>query len=154
MRTIILAALFLGGSALAANAESFTFTGTGTGTNAISVTAPDGAVVTAGFNAGKAQLTYASGKTVTSTSTCEQHSATPPIGIFQQYGECTLSDSNGNSSVLYGCTPTKEAGAENCVGGLWGTSGAYAGKSGTLSWHGTVSADGKTGAFTGTGQWN
>jgi hypothetical protein len=154
MKTMILVALLMGGSALAAHAESFTFTGSGTGTNAVSVTAPDGAVVTAGFNSGKAQLTYASGKTVTSTSTCEQHSASPPVGIFQQLGECNLSDPNGNSSVLYGCNPTKDKAAENCVGGLWGTSGAYAGKSGTLSWHGTVSPDGKTSMFNGTGQWN
>ena len=154
MKTMILAALFMGGSALAAHAESFTFTGAGTATNTISVTAPDGSPVAAAFNSGKAQLTYASGKTVTSTSTCEQHSASPPVGIFRQLGECNITDPTGNSSILYGCNPTKDMAAANCVGGLWGTSGAYAGKSGTITWHSTVSADGKTATFTGTGQWN
>jgi hypothetical protein len=154
MKPIILAALLLGGSALAANAESFTFTGSGTTINAMSVTAPDGSAVVAAFNSGKAQLTYASGKTVTSTSTCEQHSTPPPVGVFQQMGECNLTDPTGNSSILFGCNPSKDKAAANCVGGLWGTAGAYAGKSGTLSWHATSSADGKSATFTGTGQWN
>lgn len=152
MKTFILAALLLGGSALAVHAETFTFNGTGTPTNQLTVPGPNGTTRTAGFNVSKGVTTLASGKALPTDSTCAAWPSGPG-DLFQSHGMCTFSDSTGAGYIRFGCNPAKEAMEENCVGGIWGTSGAYAGRSGSMAWHGKSSTDGKTATFAGAGQW-
>ena len=89
MKTLILSALLLGGSAVAAQAETFTFTSTSTTTGAIVAPISDQKPVTAGWLTSSGQTVYASGKTETSTGDCDQWS-TPPGSTFQGNGVCAL----------------------------------------------------------------
>jgi hypothetical protein len=153
MKHLILAAILAGGTALAAHAETFTFTGTSTLSNALSVTPAGGKPVEAAFNTGKGQTIMASGKKLDTTNTCAAWSAMPG-GIFDELGMCTFTDATGAGSILFGCNLNNKDMTGDCWGGLWGTGGAYTGKRGSISWHNTLAADGKTGASAGTGQWN
>ena len=152
MMRLILAAVLVAGPALVAQAETFTFTGTGTNTNQIAIQTPNGAPLTAAFGTSKTQTTYAGGKTVTIDSTCANWPAIPG-DIFREHGMCTFTDSTGAGYIRFGCNPAKEAMESNCVGGIWGSSGVYAGRSGTMAWHGKPAPDGKSGLIAGAGQW-
>ncbi|HEY5288612.1 MAG TPA: hypothetical protein VIJ59_01135 [Caulobacteraceae bacterium] len=153
MKTIVLAALLLGGSAVAAHAESFTFKGTSTSANGVAAARPDGKLMTAGFSNGTGQTTMASGKVLATTSSCAGWSS-QPADIFAQHGICTFSDATGAGTILFGCNPIKDPAEADCVGRLGGTGGAYAGRTGTITWHAKNSPDGKTGAVWGEGHWD
>lgn len=155
MRTLLLSILLLGASAVTANAESFTFTSTSTGSNQIVAPITGGKPVTSGSLAGTSQVTYASGKKTTNTFNCNNWS-TPPGSLFQGNGACLFSEPGGNqASIVSGCDFTnKDQSESDCWGALTGMAGAWANKTGTISWHAKTSADGKTGTASGTGQWN
>ena len=154
MKTLILSALLLGGSAFAAQAESFTFTSKSTTTNSIIAPLPDTKPVVAGWLTTSGQTVYASGKTEASTGDCDQWT-TPPGSTFQGNGVCALTTSAGDKyTIVFGCDfANKEMTEGACWGGLNGISGAHAKKLGVLSWTFKTNADGKTGGATGTGQW-
>jgi hypothetical protein len=153
MKTIILAALLVGGSALAAQAETFTFSGTTTSVNSVSVTSPRGTRTGGGYSESRGTVTYAGGKTVESAARCVGWSG-PPGDIFS-HGVCNLTDSAGTNSVGFRCLPdAKMTNEQSCVGGIWGTGGAYANRTGTLTWHSKDAADGKTSAYNGVGQYD
>lgn len=154
MKTIILAALMGGLSALSAHAESYTFNAHGGVDNAIQVTGMDGKPIGGAFLSGTSVTTMASGKTINGAYKCEFHSALPG-GIFDQLGVCTVTDDVGSFYQLVGCNPTNKDGTEmDCWAGLRGTAGLYAGKGGSGSWHSRPSVDGKTGVAFGQGAWN
>ena len=154
MKSILLAALLLGGTALAAHAERFTFKAVGTTQNSIQVKGDDGKPIGGAFLTGMADATMASGKVLHQAYNCEQHTALPG-GIFQFLGVCTVTDAGGAFYELFGCNPTnKEMTETDCWAGAQGTGGAYAGKTGRVTWHSKPGADGKTGEAWGEGAWN
>jgi hypothetical protein len=154
MKSILISLLLVGASALAAQAETFTFTSVGTTQNAINAPVLGDKPVMAVFIETKATITYASGKAATNLGHCASWSTTPG-STFEIDGACVDTESNGDQdSIVYGCDyADKERTKADCWGYLTGMSGGLAGKSGTISWHQSISPDGK-GAANGVGQWN
>jgi len=152
MRTLVLAAVLAGGLVFGVHAESFTFTSTGSNTSEISTPGPNGSVRIAAFGVSKGVTSYVGGKNMTTENTCASWPSQPG-DLFASHGMCTFSDASGTGYIRFGCNPDKDPVQANCVGGLWGTGGAYAGRSGTLAWHAKSAADGKTAEFAGGGQW-
>ena len=155
MKILLVSVLMVGVSALAAQAESFTFTSTSTLLNSAAFAAPGETPVLAAFVDSKSKTTYAGGKVETNDASCASWSA-PPASIFQTNGVCNFTTAGGEkASILFGCNPrSKDQTESDCWGGLLGVTGARAGKSGTISWHQKLNADGKGGAANGVGQWN
>ena len=154
MKTILLAAVMVAGTALAAHAERFTFKAVGTVQNAIQVTGEDGKPIGGVFQSGTVETVWASGKAAHGTYSCESHT-TLPNEIFQYLGVCTAKDDAGSFYELIGCDSTNKAMTEDdCWAGLVGTDGAYKGKHGRATWHGRGGPDGKTGEAVGEGAWN
>src|SRR5579863_3976948 len=153
MKSIVLAALLVSGSMLSAQAETFMFSGATTAVNGVTVKTPRGATIGGGYSEGRGTTTYAGGKTVDSSSRCLGWSG-PPGDIFSHV-VCTVSDPTGTAEVSARCLPdVKIATEQSCTGGIWGTGGAVAGRTGTLTWHSKAAPDGKTGAYNGVGQYN
>lgn len=152
MKLIFASAVLLCASITAAQAESFTFEATATITNAVMLTsgpAPYGATMSKGTS----QVTYASGKKATNNFTCAAW--TTPPGVTNQNGACLFSESaEDTASIASACAVDAKTNMADCWGQLRGISGRYKGKTGTISWHGTISADQKTGKSVGTGMWN
>ena len=156
MNAILVALIALGATASAASAETFTFTSTSTTQNAVvAPVAGSDKPVQAAFITGASKATYASGKPTTNPCPCANWSSTPG-SIFDSYGACTYTEPGGDTaSIVAGCSYTnKERTEADCWGGLNGLGGPHKGKTGSMSWHNKTSADGKTGAAVGTGQWN
>jgi hypothetical protein len=154
MKTIFLAALLVGGSALAVQAESFTFKAVGSMQNSVMVTGDDGKPIGGVFLSGTADADMASGKKLRQAYSCEEHTALPG-GIFTYLGVCTVSDDTGKFYELFGCNDANKAMTEaDCWAGATGTDGAYKGKHGRATWHSKPGADGKTGESLGQGAWN
>lgn len=155
MKTLLAAVLLLGASSAAAKAETFTFSTTSTATNQIIAAVANDKPVVAAFATGSGQNVYASGKKTTDTFNCANWSATAG-SIFQTYGACVYTELTGDqASIVIGCDFTNKAQTEaDCWGGLTGTVGSVANKTGTISWHQKLGADGKSGTASGTGQWN
>ena len=151
MKILALAAMLAASTAFSAQAESFNFSGTATLGAMVSVTGPDGKPVTTAFNTGKGQTVMA-GKSLATDSSCAANTALPG-GVFEQLGQCTFTDPTGGASILFGCNANKAPGESDCWGELWGTSGAYSGRHGAMTWHNKANADGKTAAYNGVGQW-
>lgn len=151
MKTLVLATALAGGLALGAHAETFTFTSTGTDIATVTTPGPNGSVRVAGVAAVKGMTTMAS-KTAPTSGQCATWPSMPG-DIFASHGMCSISDPSGAFYIRYGCNPAKEPMQDNCVGGIWGAGGAYAGRSGTLAWHGKAAPDGKSGVSEGAGQW-
>ena len=154
MKSLLFAALLLGGSALAAHAERFTFKAVGTEPNVVMVKGDDGKPIGAVFLTGTADADMASGKKLRQAYNCEEHTALPG-GNFTYLGLCTVTDETGAFYELFGCNDANKAMTEaDCWAGATGTGGAYAGKHGRVTWHAKTSADGKSGETWGEGAWN
>jgi hypothetical protein len=155
MKTLFAAALLLGASGAAANAETFTFHSTGTVVNQVVAQPPGGEKpVVAVFLVGKTTNTWASGQTSKNDYSCANWTSTPG-SIFDTYLACTFTDTNGDkASLIAGCDNNKDMTEGDCWGGLNGLDGPHKGKTGTMAWHSKNNADGKTGDSWGTGQWN
>jgi hypothetical protein len=154
MKTLLLAALLVGGSALAAHAESFTFKANSTLGAGVQVMGEDGKPIGGGTLTGTGETVMASGKHTQMSYICEGHTALPG-GIFESLGVCTVKDDAGAFYELYGCNPTNKTRTEtDCWAGMVGTDGAYKGQHGTNSWHSKDNADGKTSVAWGQGGWN
>lgn len=109
--------------------------------------APDGRTYGAAAFAGSGETTYADGKKTKYTFKCVTMSQPPRDAIFMNHMMCDVAATDGNFFVTMGCNAMGPD-EQGCVGGLSGTSGAYAGRNGGLTTHG------KGVATTGTGQWN
>lgn len=146
--TAILASLALSAASFAA--DTFTTSSTSEVTSAISLSMGDGSTVAAVSNKGSSKAAYADGSKTTSTFVCQAQTR-PPHENFRTVGLCDVTDSSGDTfGILFGCNPTNQEETEsNCWGGMVGKTGAYEGRSGTITWHGAE--DGKS---NGSGQWN
>ena len=145
---VAFAAIMLAASATAASAQSFTFEATddGAGTT-VGATRPDG--IPFGGRMWKGKTTGdMGGKKTSTTYTCISLSQPPNDSIFPAHAVCDVTAPDGTYSLLLGCNfLNKEATVVSCIGGSFGKTGAYSGKTGNL----TVYTKGpKT---TGTGQW-
>jgi hypothetical protein len=149
MKTIMLAAAMAAGLAFGAQAETFTFTSSGTGTASVVTPGPNGTVRAAGVSANKGVTMYGA-RAMATESTCAGWPSQPG-DLFASHGMCTFSDASGAGYIRFGCNPAKEANEENCVGGLWGTAGAYKDRSGSMAWH--AKGNGGSGTSVGAGQW-
>jgi hypothetical protein len=151
MKSMLVAALFAASLGGAAQAETFTFTSNATSVAGVTVPGPNNTTRAAGVSTFTGSLIMG-GKTLTNSGQCAAWPSLPG-DIFQSHGQCTFSDATGAGFLRYGCNPGKTDAEANCVGGLWGTGGAYAGRSGSMAWHGKAAADGKSTTSVGAGQW-
>ena len=151
MKTIMLAAAFVGGLAFGAQAETFTFTTNGTLSASVMTPGPNGTMRVAAISNSKGSTMYGT-KSVPTDNNCAAWPSQPG-DIFAVHGMCTYSDPTGTGYIRFGCNPGKAPTDDNCVGGIWGTGGAYKDRSGTLAWHDHVNPDGKTATSVGAGQW-
>jgi len=88
------------------------------------------------------------GQKTRGTFTCVAMTQPPNGKLFDMHMLCDATDNTGKYSVTMGCTIIDIAtGHYSCIGGLYGKSGAYAGRRGTLT---NYSLNGQA---TGTGQW-
>jgi hypothetical protein len=154
MKLVFTTAFLLCAVASAANAETFTFKSTSQNLNSINVATGATTFVGAGFSENESQGVYASGQKTNTKGTCAGWSA--PVGSqFTNEGACTYTEgASDKASIVFSCVSDAKTGASDCWGALRGISGRHMGKTGTISWHQTNSADGKTGAAAGTGMWN
>ncbi|MFK7841503.1 MAG: hypothetical protein AB8B54_04490 [Sphingorhabdus sp.] len=129
-------------------ADNFTFQSS---SNPATVVGSDGTgpnPYTGTFLTGTIQTAFESGETRNGTFSCVSMTQPPNGKLFDMHMLCDGTDKQGTYSATFGCTIINAA-TENfsCVGGLYGKSGAYAGRGGTATNH---SLGGKA---SGTGQW-
>lgn len=157
MKTLVIASLLAAGcaglAASPASAESFTFTGTSTLEHMIVAPVTGGKPVVSSFVKVDTHVTYASGRAADNTAQCSQWT-TPPGSTFETNGNCVFKEAGNEASIIYGCDANKDQTQSNCWGYMSGMAGGWTGKTGTISWHGSVTGDGKSGKSEGTGQWN
>lgn len=97
---------------------------------------------------GTSEAAFANGTNIAGNYTCVSMTQPPTDRLFDAHMLCDVTDSQGSYSVTLGCTIIDAATVNwSCVGGLYGKSGAYAGRGGTLTNHSVGDA------ATGTGQW-
>ena len=131
----------------AAQAGTFTWESTNEPGMSVGTTRPDGVAFGGLMWKGKSD-TMMGGKKVASTFTCISMSQPENDSIFNSHVVCDISASDGNYTLIGGCTPqNKEMTKTSCVAGLYGKTGAYAGKRGNLTSLGSATA------ASGTGQW-
>ena len=155
MKTFLIALLFASSAAVSAGAETFTGTTTSTTTSSNMFSPPGDKPVLAISLTFTGNTVMASGKTAATKGSCTEWT-TPPGSIFQTNLVCNYTDSSGDAAALLaGCDYTnKDMTEADCWGGLQGSAGPHAGKTGTISWHVKLGADGKTGLSNNVGQWN
>ncbi len=88
------------------------------------------------------------GATTKTSFSCVSMTQPPTDTLFQAHMLCDITAADGGYSATMGCQFIDMAKGEvSCIGGLYGTSGAYTGKRGSITNHAKGSAS------TGTGQW-
>jgi len=102
----------------------------------------------ASYITGTTSTAYATGETRNGKYKCISMTQPPNDKLFDMHMLCDVNDKKGSYSATFGCTII-DAATNNfsCVAGLYGNSGAYAGRRGTVTNH-TVGSK-----ATGTGQW-
>ena len=108
--------------------------------------APDGRTYGAAAINGSGETTWADGKKSKYTYKCISMSQPPHDAIFMSHMMCDVAASDGTFMVTFGCN-NMSADEMGCVGGLAGTSGAYAGRRGNVTSHGKGTASNGTGAW-------
>ena len=130
-----------------AQAATFTWESTNEPGTSVGTTRPDGVPFMGLMWKGKSD-TMMGGKKVASTFTCISMSQPENNTVFNSHVICDVSASDGNYTLIGGCTPQDKAMTKtSCVAGLYGKTGAYAGKRGNLT------SLGSNIAASGTGQW-
>ena len=88
------------------------------------------------------------GQKTSSTFSCVMMTQPPSDSLFPMHMLCDVKAGDGAYSTTMGCQFVNPATMEaSCIGGLYGTGGAYAGRRGSITNHV------KSGVSTGTGQW-
>jgi hypothetical protein len=151
--TIGIVAVALVFAPVGANAQSFTFKSKSHATDAVSVNSGQ-TVITDVISKSDATITYETGEKEANATTCANWTS-PPGTPFTSSGICTfVTKSGGKGTIVFGCQDYAKTNISDCWGALRGTAGRFKGKTGTISWHQTVEADGMTGNDMGTGMWN
>jgi hypothetical protein len=145
---LALAAAALSLSATAAQAQTFTFQSSQTKAVTTGATAPDGTAFGGLYQTGTQVVTVA-GKQVSESWTCIGTTQPPRDAVFHFSTVCDTTGPSGDTSSVWGCNfLNRERTEVACVGGIYGRSGSYASKRGTVTFHGV------NGSGSGTGQWN
>jgi hypothetical protein len=154
MRKFLVAVALVCALPTTAQADSFTFVSRNDILNRVVAPVAGSKTIVAQFSTGEITATYPNRKVV-SKSQCATWPA-PPGGLFTTSGACVATDADGSQyTVVVSCRAVEGSAAiGDCFGQLTGTAGAYRGRTGTVSWRSTQSADGKTSTATGTGMWN
>ncbi|OAO03087.1 hypothetical protein A8B75_00760 [Sphingomonadales bacterium EhC05] len=141
-------AALLGVSASAqAQSGDLTFTFTSKSMDPVVMSA-EGSPYVGSYLSGTNMVRYSNGKTTSSRYSCVSMSQPPKDQIFDLHMICDGTDKEGSWSATMGCTIIDAAKDEmSCIGALYGKSGAYAGRRGSLTNHG-IGND-----ASGTGQW-
>ena len=115
---------------------------------------PGGGVMGSVWVSGSSKTKYSKGEKATNTFVCASNT-NPPSELFHQQTFCDVADNDNDTfSIFGGCNFLNAERTEStCVGGLIGKTGAYAGRGGSITWHGKIS-DGATVEATGAGVWN
>jgi len=136
-----------------ANAQSFTFKSKSHATDAVSVNSGQ-MLITDVISKSDATITYDNGEKEQNATTCANWTV-PPGSRFTSDGICTfVTKSGGKGTIVFGCHDDAKTNMSDCWGALRGTAGRFKGKTGTISWHQALDADGMTGNDAGTGMWN
>lgn len=143
-------ALFAASAALlpsAALAETFTFAAKeAPGAVATGTTGPDGRVMQGRYWTGTSEVTWADGKKSTEKFTCISNTQPPNDAIFMFHGTCDTSGPDGSYTSVWGCNVIDAKKMTTaCVGGLYGKTGKYANKGGTMTYHGVGTQGSGTG---------
>jgi hypothetical protein len=140
--------------ATAAHAESFTFNARTSVVNRIVAPVAGSKTIVAQFTTGDIEAVYPS-RTVRSKAECATWPA-PPGGMFTTSGACVATDADESRyTVVVSCRVVDDKSTVNdCFGQLTGVAGIYQGRTGTVSWRSTQTADGKGTSASGTGLWN
>lgn len=154
MRKILMAAALVCASPVAAQAESFTFESRNQIVNRIVAPVAGAKTIVAQFSNGEITATYPN-RTVLSKSECATWPA-PQGSTFTTTGACVAIDADTSRfTVVVSCRAVEgKTTVNDCFGQLTGVAGVYQGKTGTVSWRGMSSADGKSTTAKGTGMWN
>ena len=145
--TALLGAVLAATTATAAQAQTFTFQSTANApVMAMANKAADGRTYGAAAVTGSGETTWADGKKSKYTYKCINMSQPPHDAIFMSHMMCDVVAPDGNFFVTFGCNNIS-ADEQGCVGGLAGTSGAYAGRRGGVTSHGKGTASSGTGAW-------
>lgn len=146
-KTLVLAAFSAAFATSAAQAQNFTFQSTAEAPSIVVSTAgPDGKPYGALAFSGVGETSWADGKKSKYSYKCISMSQPPRDAIFMSHMMCDVAASDGKFVVTFGCN-AMSADEMGCVGGLAGSSGAYANRRGSLTSHGKGTKSG------GTGQW-
>ncbi len=131
-----------------AMAQSFTFKSTSNAQNMLGGNGQNGVPYTGGHWTGSSTGMMADGTKTSTTFTCVMMTQPPKDSLFEAHMLCDIAAANGSYSATMGCQFVNPAKQEvSCIGGLYGTGGAYAGRRGTITNHAKGSVS------TGTGQW-
>jgi hypothetical protein len=154
MRFAVATTILMFAAAGAASAETFSFKSTSKTVNSIQIATGASSSMGAGFSEGSSQATYGSGLKATNTFNCAVWSALAG-SRFTDEGVCAFTEGTEDKATIeFSCVSDQKAGAGDCWGALRGVAGRFTGKTGTISWHQTNSADGKTASSIGAGLWN
>jgi hypothetical protein len=154
MKKVLMIAALVCASPAVAQAESFTFESRNQIVNRIVAPVTGSKTIVAQFSHGEITATYPNRKVV-SKSECATWPA-PQGSLFTTTGACVATDADGSRyTVVVSCRSVNDKNTVNdCFGQLTGLGGVYQGKTGTVSWRGTLSADAESTTATGTGMWN
>lgn len=131
-----------------AMAQSFTFKSTSNAQNMLGGDGKNGVPYSGGHWTGSSTGVTADGQKTNTTFKCVMMTQPPTDTLFQAHMLCDITAANGTYSATMGCQFVNPAAQEvSCIGGLYGTGGAYAGRRGSITNHAKGSAS------TGTGQW-
>lgn len=153
MKVILLISAALALSATAAQAETFTFTSKGAPISRVAGPGPMGKPLVAANSKNEVDLVWASGAKEHSSGECFGWSA-PPASGFTTQGACSGDGPSGNAFTVFSCLANDKGTESDCWGRVTFTSGKNAGKTATISWHGTQNPDGKGGTSVGAGVMN
>ncbi len=137
-------------SAAQAQPQADTFTFTSEATSEVSIgsegTGPN--PYSAAYFTGNFTTALANGSSAKGTYICIAMTQPPAGKLFDMHMLCDGTDNRGTYSLTMGCTVINAKNSNwSCIGGMYGKSGGYAGKRGSLT---NYTVNGKA---TGTGQW-
>ena len=128
--------------------STFTFTSTSNAPTMLGGNGKNGVPYSGQHWTGSSTGKTSTGATTKTSFSCVMMTQPPTDSLFQAHMLCDITASDGGYSATMGCQFIDVAkGEASCIGGLFGTSGAYAGRRGSITNHGVGSAS------SGTGQW-
>ncbi|MFM9852472.1 MAG: hypothetical protein ACKVOJ_06665 [Sphingomonadaceae bacterium] len=131
-----------------AGAVTFTFTSNSNAPTMLGGNGKNGVPYSGMHWTGSSTGKTSTGEATKTSFSCVMMTQPPRDSLFEAHMLCDITASDGGYSATMGCQFIDAAKGEvSCIGGLYGTSGTYAGRRGSITNHAKGSAS------TGTGQW-